>query len=290
VRAGLDMPRKLPRYCVEDVDRYGKSRIYLGRKGQKKTRLKGLPWSQPFMDAYQAALEGSAAPKPGVVIPRSWRWLCHQCFGSAASKALDAHATQPRRRAALEVTFDEPIKPGTPILFGDVQVSKLTTAAVRAMRDRKAAESKDGANARLKAIRGVFKWATTPGIELCDHNPSRDVPPLAVDSEGTAPGRSARCASSSRSTPRIEGLPRPLPTPLLRRPPIGRRAPRPPAYAGRLAPLHPAQGPQLQAHEDGDPCAAGATGGDRCAPEQPSDLPRDRVRQALHLEWLRGMD
>ena len=50
------------RYVIEDVDRYGNVRVYFRRKGQAKIRLPGLPGTEEFMRAYQAALGGSIAP------------------------------------------------------------------------------------------------------------------------------------------------------------------------------------------------------------------------------------
>lgn len=180
------MPRKLPRYCVEDVDRYGNVRIYLRRKGEPKIRIEGTPWSTAFMQDYHAALErvpSIAQREAGRVVPQSWRWLCHQYFASHTFKALDT-STSTRRRAVLELTFLEPTKPGAKLLYGDCAAAALTPVAIRVLRDRKAASSRDGANAWLKAIRGVFKWATSPGVELATHNPARDVPPIPIATDG----------------------------------------------------------------------------------------------------------
>ena len=47
------------RYVVEDTDRHGNPRLYFCRKGQPKVRLPGLPGSDEFMAAYEAALRAN---------------------------------------------------------------------------------------------------------------------------------------------------------------------------------------------------------------------------------------
>jgi hypothetical protein len=44
------------KYVVEDVDRQGNVRIYFRRPGFPKIRLRGLPGSHEFQEAYAAAL------------------------------------------------------------------------------------------------------------------------------------------------------------------------------------------------------------------------------------------
>jgi hypothetical protein len=51
------MRMRKPKYTHGFIDRHGKPRFYLRRPGQKKVPLPGLPWSEPFMRAYQAALD-----------------------------------------------------------------------------------------------------------------------------------------------------------------------------------------------------------------------------------------
>lgn len=197
------MPRKLPPGCVEDVNRYGNVRIYLRRKGQRKVRLKGVPWSPDFMAEY-GRLIGGGPPKGAnvarLLVPNTWRWLCQQYMASETFKALDA-MTQKRRRSSLQATFVEPTEPGSQHLFGDCPVQRMTPHAIRVLRDRKR-DLPDGANNRLKAIRGVFKWACSPEVELCESNPARDVPKLNVVTDGHHTWTSQRSSSSSSGIPR----------------------------------------------------------------------------------------
>src|SRR5207249_2533710 len=51
--------RRLPKYVHGYVDRHGKARHYLRQPGRRKVTLPGLPWSEEFLTAYQAALNSS---------------------------------------------------------------------------------------------------------------------------------------------------------------------------------------------------------------------------------------
>ncbi len=179
------MPSRLPRFCVEDVDRHGNIRIYLRRKGRPKVRLHGIPWTEAFMEAYKAALTAEPAEPPRdrrIVQPNTWKWLCLEYAASTEFKQLDL-VTQRRRRSLLEATWDEPTRPGADLRFADFPLSLMTPTAVRILRDRKAAKP-DGANNTLKAIRATFKWAVRPEINLAPRNPARDVSMLTTASEG----------------------------------------------------------------------------------------------------------
>lgn len=170
------MPRKLPRYCVEDVDRYGKVRIYLRRAGEKKVRLHGTPWTPDFMRAYADALAGIEPVEPRSIneaAPGTWRSLCIAYFASSEFAAYDV-MTRKRRRSSLEATFAEKPDPKGKSTYADFPVHRMTSAAIRLLRDRKA-DTPEGANNRLKAIRAVFKWANAPDVQAASHDPSKAV-------------------------------------------------------------------------------------------------------------------
>src|SRR4051812_28253106 len=59
----MGRPSRHPKYCETFLDRFGKRRVYLRRPGQPRIALNtdALPWSPPFMAAYQAALDGTSA-------------------------------------------------------------------------------------------------------------------------------------------------------------------------------------------------------------------------------------
>ncbi|MHC2090050.1 tyrosine-type recombinase/integrase [Methylobacterium sp. CM6244] len=170
------MPKKLPRYCIEDVDRYGKVRIYLRKPGQKKIRLHGTPWAPDFMRAYADALEGVVAAEPArmdEVGPGTWRALCVAYFASSEFAGYDV-MTRKRRRSSLEATFAEKPDPKGRATYAEFPVHRMTSAAIRLLRDRKA-DTPEGANNRLKAIRAVFKWANKPDVQAASHDPSKAV-------------------------------------------------------------------------------------------------------------------
>jgi integrase len=108
----------------------------------------------------------------------TWRWLCVKYFAESADyKQLDDR-TKRVRRNILEAICREPIAPGSDRKFGEFPLTRMGKDAIEVMRDRKIAFP-ESANARVKAIRAVFKWAVgrkgSDGATLVPHNPSRDV-------------------------------------------------------------------------------------------------------------------
>jgi integrase len=180
------MPQRLPPGCVEDVDRHGNIRIYFRRRGARKVRLHGTPWTPDFMAAYDAARQIAAPVAQGILsrptLPNTWSWLVLRYFDECSEyKLLDSRTTQRVRRQLLEATFDEPIKPDSDKRFADMPLARMTTSGVEVLRDRKL-KTPEGANMRLKAIRQVFKWAVAKGY--VPTNPAREVPYLRSGSEG----------------------------------------------------------------------------------------------------------
>lgn len=133
------------------------------------------------MAAYDEAK--GAAPKPtksGIGVG-TWRWLCTKYFAECADyKRLDPR-TRHVRRQVLESTYEEPIAPGSPKFFRDMPLSKMTADAIEVLRDRKL-EFPEAANARVKAIRQVFKFGVRK--KFAPFNPARDVPYIKTGSTG----------------------------------------------------------------------------------------------------------
>ena len=173
--ASSAMSRRLPPGCIEDRDRHGNIRIYFRSKNRPKVRLRGTPWTPEFMADYEAAKGTDAtasSSRSRAVFPGTWRWLCVRYFAECAEyKRLDPR-TQHVRRMILEATFEEAIAPGSPKLFRDFPLSRMTTDAVEVLRDRKI-HTPESANARVKAMRQVFKWGVKK--KLAPSNPARDV-------------------------------------------------------------------------------------------------------------------
>jgi len=179
------MPRKFSKkYVVEDRTG-GVLRFYFRRKGQPKVRLPGLPGSDEFNAAYYQALNGMlTATKNGPKLSSkgSLRWLCELYFQSADYKKLDKR-TQLVRKQIIEHMWAEPTKPAGDKLFEDIPLANFGPKAVRVLRDRKA-DLPEAGNGRVKALRAVFKWAASPGVEHVLINPARDVPYFRPETEG----------------------------------------------------------------------------------------------------------
>ncbi|MCZ8100598.1 MAG: tyrosine-type recombinase/integrase [Burkholderiales bacterium] len=159
------------RYLVRDVDRYGKVRYYVRRKGSPKIKIEGQFGSPDFMVAYAAALSGPAAPPPPS--SASFAHLAKLYMDSSAFKALD-FSTQGWRKTHLDRVCEK---------HGDKPYRLIDAKGVRMLRD----EVKDKpsvANKRLKALRALFKWAVEEEPPLMPANPARDVPQVKVISDG----------------------------------------------------------------------------------------------------------
>jgi integrase/recombinase XerD len=160
------------KYVVEDVDRHGNARLYFRRKGQQKIRLRGLPGSSEFLDAYRAALSG-AAPTPTklVTIKDSFGWLCKSYYASPTFKALDLSTQAWRRRVLDEICRKH----------GNNPIARMEAKHVRMLYDEKS-KTPSAAHARLKALHALFRWAIKADLATTD--PSKGVEPMAYHSDG----------------------------------------------------------------------------------------------------------
>lgn len=164
------------RYLVEDTDRHGNVRLYVRRPGQPKIRLHETPGTDAFMAEYRAAIEGKtkvSTPKLTPARPDTFRWLCQQWFASGEYRQL-SEKTQIVRRNMLEDLCRKTDRQGRPL--GDKPFAMLENRHVRALRDERA-DTPEGANNLLKALRTLFNWAIA--AKLLDRNPARDIPRLA---------------------------------------------------------------------------------------------------------------
>lgn len=180
------MRYKKPKYVIEDVGPDGVVRFYFRRrKGHKKIRLHGLPWTPSFMAEYEAALNQTAIPKDGTAKKRqkgTLGWLCHKyCEDSIAFGKLDER-TQRVRRGILDAICDATTTSESIIKMGTIPMAAITPKAIRVLRDRIGRKHPEQANSWVKALRQVFKHAVEQ--EYLTNNPTRDVPYLSSDSEG----------------------------------------------------------------------------------------------------------
>ena len=153
------------RHVVEDADRHGNVRVYLRRKGHPKVRLIETPGTDAFDEEYQAAFRGEPAkPVVGPAGQGTMLWLCQQYFGSAAFKAL-GDSTRKVRRGILEAICQK---------SGAKPYAKMEPRHVAKIRDEKA-ELPEAANARVKALRQLFAWASLPEYQHATRNPAKEV-------------------------------------------------------------------------------------------------------------------
>jgi integrase len=104
-----------------------------------------------------------------------------QFFASPDFQRLDPRS-QRVLRGRLESTFLEPIAPGRDEVFADFPLSRMTSKAIRVLRDRVSSNTPEAANNRVKAIRRVFAWGVEN--ELVKANVARDVKLISTGSEG----------------------------------------------------------------------------------------------------------
>ena len=181
-------------YVHRDIDRHGNLRLYFRRrKGERKIRMHAAPGSREFQAEYDAARaisdtgalsveSGGTATSSRLIPPKqgTYRWLCVLYFGSTEFHRLDPR-TQYVRRRVLEATFDEPVAPDAKTLFADFPLNRMTTKAIKVLRDRRA-DVPEGANNRVKAMRAVFSWGMEN--EHASTNPTRDVKRFSRDTTG----------------------------------------------------------------------------------------------------------
>lgn len=175
------------KHLMPDTDRHGTKRIYFRRKGQRKIALKHPPGSPEFMAEYRRAYAGAVvatAPVQKIVrragAPGSLRWLIERYFENDGFRQLDDRTRYVRRRI-LDDICSEPTSAEDPTPIGVLDFAEMPPSAVAAIRDRKA-KFPNAANARLKALRQVFKCGIAD--KQATHNPAAQTSYIRVDTEG----------------------------------------------------------------------------------------------------------
>jgi integrase len=179
--------KKLPYLHAVTNRKGGSKHYYVRRKGFPLLPVTGKPGTPEFERSYWAAREQQVTgSKPGrppsTPVKHTWRWLCQRYMESAEFKQL-AQSTRGQRKSALEGTWEEPLKPGSPDLMGDCPLSVFGARHIRVLRDRRA-DMPDAANHRVKFIGYVYTWALEAESELVKSNPARDVGKLKVKPGG----------------------------------------------------------------------------------------------------------
>jgi integrase len=166
------MSRKLPKYVQAWVDRKtGRARYHLRRRGFKRTRLPGVPWSPQFMAAYEAAMSGPNAAigagrvKSGSVAAVVAAYLDSQTFFGSKSPG-----TQRMRRGILE-RFRA--------AYGDRPLALLPPEWIEALLDAKPPHA---ARSWLVTLRSLCEFAVKRG--WLRSNPAANVKLRSVKSDG----------------------------------------------------------------------------------------------------------
>ena len=167
------MPRPRPPYLLREHTRHGKAVWYVRKGGGPRIRIDGEYGSPAFMADYQAAVAGvTIAPaKRPADDKETLAWLLARYRESSAWERLS-----PATRSARDNIFHAMHKKS-----GDLPFSDVTREVVYEAREaRKATPAM--ANAHLKAVRGLFKWALDAGH--VKENPAAFVAPIALKSDG----------------------------------------------------------------------------------------------------------
>ena len=185
-------------YLVGDVDRHGNRRIYVRLNG-RKVRLRKRPGSVEFVEEYKQGLEQLRAlgrrvrPRRNTQPPHgSLGWLATQYFASAEFRGSDEKselrngldpASQRNRRAIIEESLREPLKPNSKDTMRMVPLRLLSSQHMIMLRDRKTKAALPGAaNNRLKYFSAMFGWAVEHGHMTS--NPVREVKNISYASDG----------------------------------------------------------------------------------------------------------
>ena len=143
-----DMSRPRLPYLWRQRTRHGRLAWYFARERNKRIRIYGDYGSPEFMEAYQAALNGTAPTRRTKAAVYSLAWLIEQYRDSSAWNAL-ALATRKNR----ENHFRQVCKTA-----GDKPHRAIDRAAIIAGLDRRAKTPNQARNF-LDAMKGLLKWA-----------------------------------------------------------------------------------------------------------------------------------
>ena len=170
------MTPRLPPFVHGYIDRHGKPRYYLRRKGFVKVPLPGAPWSTQFMDAHAAALAGQPIIEPGRGRAKAGTMnALAMSYMAAPAFTLLADNSRRNYRRAIERFCNQ---------HGDKLVAELQRKHViklmAALSDRPQA-----ANQLRKMLRALMQHAVD--IDMRPDDPTRDTKPIKIRSAGHHP-------------------------------------------------------------------------------------------------------
>lgn len=174
------------KYLLRDVDRHGKERIYFRRKGQPKVHLRSAIGTPAFLEEYQQAFTGDSDEPAKPIRPandrETLRWLVEAYCRSGDFRRLSPRTQKVRRRILERIcaTRDEKGRPN-----GTKRYAMMQARHVVKIRDENV-DLPEAANAKVKALRQLFAWASSPEVGHVDpeRNPARAVQYIRTDTEG----------------------------------------------------------------------------------------------------------
>lgn len=166
------MSRPRPPFLQRQITRHGKTVWYVRRGKGPRVRIRATYGTPEFMDEYQAAVTGNAAPtKPAKAGTTTLAWLIGRYRDSSAWARL-SNATRRQRENILKHVIEQ---------AGDVPFAAISRAKIIEGRERRK-DTPAAANQFVKTMRALFDWALD--AEHVTANPTRDVKFLAIKSEG----------------------------------------------------------------------------------------------------------
>ena len=152
------MPRPRPPYLSREITRHGKPVWYV-RRGGRRIRLRADFGTPEFDAEYQAACSG-IRPQKAEEVAGTLGWLITRYRETDAWQSFSL-ATRQRRESILKQVLTT---------SGDKPISRITTVAIVAGRDRRKPFQ---AVHFLQTMRGLFRWAVKSKIIRTD--PTADV-------------------------------------------------------------------------------------------------------------------
>jgi integrase len=164
------MGRRPLKHVHQFTDRHGKPRYYFRRPGFKSVALPGSPFSDEFMEAYQAALNNRERPAIGAnrVLPFSIRFLAVSYYSSTEFLALKASTAHVRR--LIIDRFCRETADGK--ANGDRSAATLKRRDVERMMATRASKP-ESANGLHRALRALMKHAVA--VSLREDDPTQGV-------------------------------------------------------------------------------------------------------------------
>jgi integrase len=165
----MDLPL---RHVQTELDRHGRVRYYVRKRGSTRIRLRQEPGTEEFVEEHKLALAKLESVKQEPALTKiaegTFGWLVETYQKSAAFEAL-ASSTSRTRHLILESCLDEPLKPGSPVTFREFPLKEMTSKAIRVLRDRKKT-TPAAAQVRMKTLRVMFDWAADECEEWVETN------------------------------------------------------------------------------------------------------------------------